>query len=151
MRYPYRDRTFGKEMRSACIALLVAGLVMACGTTHDPAPTQSVECTTGYSAQSPVTHLTAADNGRSITVHPCDVIWIVLTGSSWGFVQSSDPTRLAVVPLPLPHPLNGVESVYLAKETGTAELQSTAAIPPCAPTATCPAPEQWTVTVTVSN
>jgi len=138
-------------MRSACTVLVVVALVVACGASHDPAPTKAAVCTTGYSAQSPVINLTAADSGRSISVHPCGVIWIVLTGASWGFVQSSDSTVLAVVPLPLPHPLNGVESVYLAKKVGAAVLQSTTAIPPCAPTATCPAPESWTVSVTVLN
>jgi hypothetical protein len=123
------------------------------GTSHPatPAPAAAT-CTTGYSAQSPVINLSVADSGRSISAHICDVIWIVLTGSpsqQWLFAQSSDPAVLAVVPLPLPHPPNGAEAVYLAKKTGVAELSSTTAIPPCAPIATCPPPARWNVAVTV--
>jgi len=147
-----------KKVRSTCLVLVVAGLVAACGmvgTSHAPTPAPTaVACTSGYSAQSPVVNLSVTDNGRSITAHLCDAIWIVLTGSPpqpWLFVQSSDPMVLSVVPLPLPHPPNGTEAVYLARNTGAAELSSTTAIPPCAPIATCPPPANWTVGVTVVN
>jgi hypothetical protein len=146
------------EVRTIYLALAAAGLIAACGvvpTSAEPTPTPAaVSCTTGYSAQSPVINLSVADNGRSVRAHPCDVIWIVLTGSEtqpWTFVQSSDSAILEVVPLPLPHPLNGTEAVYLARRTGTAQLMSTTAIPPCAPIATCPPPAQWTVSVTVGT
>lgn len=145
-------------MRSTCLVLIVAGLVAGCGmvgTSDAPTPaTAAGACTTGYSAQSPVINLSVTDNGRSITAHLCDTIWMVLTGSPpqpWLFVQSSDPTVLAVVPLPLPHPPIGIEAVYLATKTGRAELSSTTAIPPCAPIATCPPPAQWSVDVNVVN
>jgi hypothetical protein len=145
-----------KKVRSICLVLVVAGLVAACGmvgTSHAPTPAPTaVTCTTGYSAQSPVINLSVADNGRSITAHLCDVIWIVLTGSPsqpWLFVQSSDTTVLAVVPLPLPYLPNGAEAVYLARKTGAAELSSSTAIPPCAPIATCPPPAHWTVDLIV--
>ncbi|HXC75613.1 MAG TPA: hypothetical protein VNU19_01035 [Candidatus Acidoferrum sp.] len=143
-------------MRSTCLVLFVAGLVAACGMTETsqvPTPARAaVACTTGYSAQSPVINLSVTDSGRSITAHLCDAIWIVLAGSPpqpWLFVQSSDPTVLAVVPLPLAHPPNGTEAVYLARKIGAAELSSTTAIPPCTPIATCPPPAQWSVAVTV--
>jgi hypothetical protein len=144
-----------KKVRSTCLVLVVAGLVAACGmvgTSQAPTPAPAaVACTTGYSAQSRVINLSVADNGRSITAHLCDAIWIILTGSPsrpWLFAQSSNPAVLAVVPLPLPSDANGV---YLAKRTGAAELSSTTAIPPCTPTATCPPPAHWTVGVTVVN
>ena len=114
--------------------------------------TSVAACKAGYSPGSPAHRLTNQDDGRSLTVHTCDSVWIVLTGASgvqWQFPQSSDTSVLAVVPLPLPAPPpGGTRAVYLAVGTGTATLTANRAFS-CPPDAMCMMPRPWMVTVTV--
>jgi hypothetical protein len=123
-------------------------------TASSQTSSQPDACTAGYSSQSPVINLSRVDDGRSITAPLCAAVWVVLAGSQpveWQFVQSSDVTVLSVVPLPLPHPTGGgTEAVYLAKHTGTAVLSADAVSLPCVPTANCPTPAHWQVTITVT-
>lgn len=136
----------------AAVACLVA-LLSACGSTgagFDHAATTPT-CG-GYTPASPAHHLTNQDDGRRLTVHVCDSIWIVLTGSTttpWRFPETSETSVLAVVPLPLPAPPpGGTRAVYLAKNTGSATLSSSRSIS-CPPDAMCVVPPPWTVNVTV--
>jgi len=144
-------------VRTAVLDALVVGLLTACASglgtpAQSPAPSA---CAAGYSAQSPVIDLAVTDNGRSITASLCDVIWVTLGGGlsgGWQSVETSDPTILALVPLPLPHPPDGgTEAVFLAKHVGVAALSAAGLSVPCAPIANCPTPANWAVTVTVAS
>lgn len=114
--------------------------------------TSAAACKAGYSAGSPAHQLANQDDGRSLTVHACDSIWIVLTGATgvqWQFPQTSDTSVLAVVPLPLPAPPpGGTRAVYLAASPGTATLTANRAFS-CPPDAMCMMPRPWMVTLTV--
>lgn len=139
-------------MRAIGAALGVL-LLAACGNAASGAsPTPAAASCAGYSSTYPAIKLTNADNGRSIEARVCDSIWIVITGGQGAagqFPESSDASVLEVVPLPLPHPPNGVEAVYLAKHGGRATLTAQPGIS-CPPNAMCLAPEPWVVTVTVT-
>jgi hypothetical protein len=109
-------------------------------------------CSAGYSPGSPSHQLANQDSGRTLTVHVCDSIWILLTGATavpWQSPHSSDASVLTMVPLPLPAPPpGGARAVYLANATGTAMLSASRTLS-CPPDAMCEAPAPWTVTVTV--
>ncbi len=118
------------------------------------APPPAATACAGYSPANPVLRLTTADDGRSFTVHECTSISITLLGSDpgpseWSFPETSDASVLEVVPLPLPHPQNGVEAVYLAKRSGSAAVSSSPGIK-CPPNAMCPSTVRWSVAVTVT-
>lgn len=120
----------------------------ASSPAHSPAT-----CASGYAETSPTINLANDEDGESVTVHLCTAIWVVLRpddrGSDWQFVQSSDSAVLAVVPLPLPFILGGVESVYLAERVGNAQLSSSPPIASCPPNAMCLPQPRWMVTVAV--
>ena len=139
-------------------ALVACGTVPAAATPSTPSAAASpalspANCARGYSETSPTITLANGDDGRSVTVHLCTAIWVALRpgdrGSDWQFVESSDPAVLAVVPLPLPFILGGVESVYLADRIGNAQLSSSRPIASCPPNAMCVAPPRWMVTLAV--
>ena len=139
-------------------ALVACGTQPVAATPSTPSAAASpalspANCARGYSGTSPTINLANGDDGRSVTVHLCTTIWVVLRpgdrGSGWQFVQSSDLAVLAVVPLPLPFIPGGVESVYLAKRVGNAQLSSSPPFPSCPPNAMCLAEPRWTVTVAV--
>ena len=139
-------------------ALVACGTQPVAATPSTPSAATSpalspANCARGYSETSPTINLANGDAGRSATVHLCTAVWVTLRpgdrGSDWQFVQSSDPAVLAVVPLPLPFIPGGVESVYLAKRVGNAQLSSSPPFPSCPPNAMCLAEPRWTVTVAV--
>lgn len=133
----------------------VLGLLIGVMNSFDQSA--AATCSTGYSSTNPTIRLTNADNGRAVTAKVCDSIWIMITtpqafvgpSPGWQFPQSSDTSVLEVVPLPLPHPVDGVEAVYLAKHTGRATLTAENGVSNCPPNAMCLAPERWSVTVAV--
>src|ERR1700730_7761618 len=139
-------------------ALVACGTLPAAATQSTPSAAASpalspAHCARGYSETSPTINLANGDDGRSVTVQLCTAVWVALRpsdrGSDWQFVQSSDPAVLAVVPLPLPFILGGVQSVYLAERVGNAQLSSSPPMASCPPNAMCLAEPRWTVTVAV--
>ena len=141
------------RMRTTCLALLAAALVTACTGGAPGRPAAAATCTAGWSSGSPVIHLSLKDAGRSLTAPLCDSIAISLAGSpgvQWLSVETSDPTVLEIVPLPLPRPQDGgANAVYLARRTGSAVLSSSRPAMACPPEPGCPAPPPWTVRITV--
>ena len=111
-------------------------------------------CTGGYSSSSPTLHLAIVDDGSAKTVSLCTAIWVLLDSpkneTQWQSVQSSNPSVLEIVPLPLPHPPGGgTEAVYLAKSAGTARLFAQSTNPTCPPGSMCPFLPTWSVTIAV--
>ena len=111
-------------------------------------------CSAGYSAGNPALHLAITDDGTTQTVSLCTAIWIVLDSpkneARWQSVESSNPSVLEIVPLPLPHPPGGgTEAVYLAKSAGIAKLFAGSTNPACPPGSYCPFLPTWSATITV--
>jgi hypothetical protein len=93
--------------------LMATGLIAGCGV----GPAAPGSATWGVSE---------ADQGKTLTVHPGDSIFVVLHGSAtepWAPLQTSDNRVVAAMPLPFfVVDSNDVRGFYRAGEPGTAML-----------------------------
>jgi len=131
-------------------SLAVAAAAMAISTvgTLDPASAAP------GGTISPVVVLTAADNGRTVRVHVGDVVEVKLPPTvagnvtwSWSFPQTSDPSVLAVLPVPVPYGT----ALFRAVGAGTARLTSVETCRVTTPPAVCNALGiRWSALVKVS-
>jgi len=129
------------------VAVAVAAMTLGAAGTLDPA----AAATSG--TISPVVVLTTADNGHAVRVHVGDVVEVQLPPTvagnvtwSWSFPQASDPSVLAVLPVPVPYGTG----LFRAVARGTATLSSVETCTVTTPPAVCNALGiRWSASVKV--
>ena len=136
----------------ALLAVAVAALVTGTAATLDTAAAAPAPAPGGPTI-SPVVVLTVADNGRTVGVHPGDVVEVQLPPTfsgnvmwSWSFPQASDPAVLAVLPVPTPYGTG----FFRATAPGRSTLTTVETCTPVAPGVVCSALGiRWSATVKV--